>query len=189
MPVLRNPRHEKVAQLIASQKSFQEAAREAGYPVGTSFKANARRLSHHPAIRARVTELQETEASLVVVDVAWIKRKTAEVASVEIAPSDVKASDKIAALNLLAKMTPGALVPQTLGIAGQDGKGPVEFAWKLEESPSTMRHGHSSAGSTLELSASPVLSPTAEPEKPLPASTTSSEGHFQVTWSDPDSPT
>src|SRR5229473_4833430 len=112
MPLIRNPKHEKVAQLLASLKSPEEAAREAGYPNGTSFKANARRLSHHPAIRERVTELQTTEADLVTVDVAWIKRKTAEVAGVEIAPSDVKASDKIAALNLLAKMTPGALVPQ-----------------------------------------------------------------------------
>ncbi len=189
MPLIRNPKHEKVAQLLASLKSPEEAAREAGYPNGTSFKANARRLSHHPAIRERVTELQTTEADLVTVDVAWIKRKTAEVAGVEIAPSDVKASDKIAALNLLAKMTPGALVPQTLGIAGQDGEGPVEFAWKLEELPSTMRHGHNSAASTLELSASPASSPTAEPERPLPASTISSEAPFQVSWLDHDLPT
>ena len=121
MPVIRNPKHEKVAQLLASLKSPEEAAREAGYPEGTSFKANARRLSHHPAIRERVTELQATEAALVVVDVAWIKRKTAEVAGVEIAPHDIKASDKVSALNLLAKMTPGALVPTQTEMSGPDG--------------------------------------------------------------------
>src|SRR5712672_345445 len=122
MPVIRNPKHEKVAQLLASLKSPEEAAREAGYPEGTSFKANARRLSHHPAIRERVTELQTTEAALVVVDVAWIKRKTAEVAGVEIAPHDIKASDKMSALNLLAKMTPGALVPSQTEMSGPDGR-------------------------------------------------------------------
>lgn len=127
MSVIRNPRHEKVAQLLASLKSPEEAAREAGYPDGTSFKANARRLSHHPAIRERVTELQATEAALVVVDVAWIKRKTAEVAGVEIAPHDIKASDKMSALNLLAKMTPGALVPTQSELTGLDG-GPLQVA-------------------------------------------------------------
>ena len=123
MPVIRNPKHEKVAQCLASLKSSEEAAREAGYPDRSpvSFKANARKLSHHPAIRARVTELQETEAALVVVDVAWIKRKTAEVAGVEIAPHDIKASDKMSALNLLAKMTPGALVPTQTEMSGPDG--------------------------------------------------------------------
>src|SRR5882672_540407 len=189
MPVIRNPKHEKVAQLLASRWSPEDAAREAGYPDGSSFKANARRLSHHPKIRARVTELQETEAALVVVDVAWIKRQAAEIAGVKIPPGEVKASDKNAALLLLAKMTPGALVPQTLGIAGENGEGPVEFAWKFEELPSTIRHGHSSGDSMLELNASPASSPTAEPERPLPASTISSEARFQVSWSDQDSPT
>jgi hypothetical protein len=127
MPVIRNTRHEKVAQVLACRGSAEEAARAAGYPDGTSFRANARRLSHHPAIRARVTELQETEAALVVVDVAWIKRKTAEVAGVDIAPDQVKASDKIAALNLLAKMTHGALVPSQSEMSGPDGL-PVQVA-------------------------------------------------------------
>jgi hypothetical protein len=121
MPVIRNPKHEKVAQALASLKSSEEAAREAGYPDGTSFRANARRLSQHPAIRARVTELQTTEAALTAVDVAWIKRKAAEVAGVEISPHDIKASDKISALNLLAKMTPGALVPTQTELSGPDG--------------------------------------------------------------------
>jgi hypothetical protein len=127
MPIIRNPKHEKFAQCVASLKSFEEAAREAGYPNGTSFKANARRLSHHPAIRERVTELQTTEAALAAVDVAWIKRKTAEVAGVEIAPHDIKASDKMSALNLLAKMTAGALVPTQTELSGPDGM-PMQVA-------------------------------------------------------------
>jgi len=127
MSVIRNPKHEKVAQLLASRWTAEDAAREAGYPDGSSFKANARRLSHHPAIRARVTELQETEAALVVVDVAWIKRQVAEIAGVKIAPDDVKASDKNAALALLAKMTPGALVPNQTELTGLEG-GPLLVA-------------------------------------------------------------
>ena len=121
MPVIRNPKHEKVAQLLASLKSPEEAAREAGYPEGTSFKANARRLSHHPAIRERVTEHQTTEAALVVVDVAWIKRELAEVAGVKIEPHNIKASDKVSALAQLGKMTPGALVPTQTEMSGPDG--------------------------------------------------------------------
>jgi hypothetical protein len=127
MPVIRNPRHEKVAQVLSCRGSAEEAARAAGYPDGTSFRANARRLSHHPNIRARVTELQETEAALVVVDVAWIKRQAAEIAGVKIPPDEVKASDKNAALLLLAKMTPGALVPTQTEMSGPDGL-PVQVA-------------------------------------------------------------
>src|SRR5216684_5010704 len=121
MPVIRNPKHEKVAQLLASLKSPEEAAREAGYPEGSSFKANARRLSHHPAIRERVTELQTTEAALVTVDIAWIKRKASLIAGVEFERHEVRPSDASAMLNLLAKMTPGALVPTQTEMSGPDG--------------------------------------------------------------------
>ena len=121
MPVIRNPKHEKVAQLLASLKSPEEAAREAGYPEGSSFKANARRLSHHPAIRERVTELQTTEAALVTIDIAWIKRKASLIAGVEFERHEVRPSDASAMLNLLAKMTPGALVPTQTEMSGPDG--------------------------------------------------------------------
>jgi hypothetical protein len=127
MQVLRNPRHEVMAQGLALLKSAEEAARDAGYPPGSSFKANARRLSHHPKIRERVTALQNAQASIVEIDAAWIRRKTAEVAGVDIRPSAIKASDKIAALNLLAKMTPGALVPTQSEMSGPDGL-PVQVA-------------------------------------------------------------
>lgn len=125
MAALRDRRHEKVAQLLALMKTPEEASREAGYKDGTSFAANARKRAQHPRIRSRVAEIQAKEADLASVDVAWIRRKTAEVAGVDIAADAIKASDKIAALNLLAKMTPGALVPQKIAPTDADGDGPA----------------------------------------------------------------
>jgi len=124
MRPLRDPRHEKVAQLLALGKSSEEASREAGYRDGTSFADTARKRSHRPEIRARVAEIQSKEAELVAIDVAWIRRKTAEVAGVDLPPKAIKASDKVAALNLLARMTPGALVPQKIAETNPEGDGP-----------------------------------------------------------------
>jgi hypothetical protein len=132
MAVLRDRRHEKVAQLLAVMTPYEEASREAGYRPGSSFRDNARKRAQRPDIRARVAELQAKEAELVSIDVAWIKRKTAEIAGVDIPPDEVRASDKIAALNLLAKMTKDALVPQKIAPTDADGDGPasIEITWK-----------------------------------------------------------
>lgn len=124
MAALRDRRHEKVAQLLAVMKSAEEASREAGYKDGSSFADNARKRANRPDIKARVAELQAKEADLVSINVEWLKREAAEVAGVKLDPATVKASDKVAALNLLAKMTPGALVPQHTELSGPDG-GPI----------------------------------------------------------------
>lgn len=118
MAPLRDPRYEKVAQLLAVGKSTEQASREAGYKDGTSFAANARKRSQRPEIRARVKEIQAKEADLASVNAAWIMRKTAEMAGVDLPPDAIKASDKLGALNLLAKMVPGALAPQKLDDSG-----------------------------------------------------------------------
>jgi hypothetical protein len=68
-----------------------------------------------------VLEIQAKEAELATIGVAWIKRKAAEIAGVDIPEDEVRASDKIAALNLLAKMTPDALVPNKSEVTGSDG--------------------------------------------------------------------
>lgn len=125
MAALRDRRHEKVAQLLAVMTDYEEASRQAGYKDGSSFRANARKRSHLPHIRARVAELQAKEADLVSIDAAWIKRKASKIAGVEFESEDVKPADALAALNLLAKMTEGALVPQKSEVGGPDG-GPVQ---------------------------------------------------------------
>jgi len=142
MAALRDRRHEKVAQLLAVMTPYEQASREAGYKDGSSFKANARKRALRPDIKARVAELQAKEAALASVNAAWIMRETAEVAGVKLADDQVKASDKIAALNLLAKMIPGALVPQKIAPTNPDGDGPasVEITWKdPSDAPSTDR--------------------------------------------------
>lgn len=123
MADLRDRRHEKVARLLAEMKTPEEASREAGYKDGTSFAANARKRAQRPDIRARVAELQAKEADLVSVNVAWIKRKASLIAGVEFDREDIRPSDALAALNLLAKMTPEALVPQKIAPTNPAGDG------------------------------------------------------------------
>jgi hypothetical protein len=80
MSVLRNPCYERMAQELALGKDAPEAARaaEALDPEGSSFKHNARKLSHHPDIRARVQEIRQHEtrdAELAQINLDWLKLK------------------------------------------------------------------------------------------------------------------
>ena len=54
MPVLRNPRHEKFAQLVASGMTAQAAFTQAGYPS----PQNAPRLRSNELVAKRIEELQ-----------------------------------------------------------------------------------------------------------------------------------
>jgi hypothetical protein len=121
MAALRDRRHEKVAQLLAVMTPYEQASREAGYKDGSSFRDNARKRAQRPDIKARVAELQAKEADLISINAEWIRRNAAQVAGVEVAVKDIRASDKIAALHLLAKMTPGAIVPTKVEASGADG--------------------------------------------------------------------
>jgi hypothetical protein len=125
MAALRDRRHEQVAQLLAVMKTPAAASREAGYKDGTSFDANARKRANRRDIRARVAELQAAQADLVEIDAAWIRRKVARIAGIEFDASEVEPGQALAALNLLAKMTHGALVPTKVEASGPNG-GPIE---------------------------------------------------------------
>ena len=54
MPTLRNPKHEKFAQLVASGMTAQAAFTQAGYPS----PQNAPRLRNHELVAKRIEELQ-----------------------------------------------------------------------------------------------------------------------------------
>jgi hypothetical protein len=54
MPALRNPKHEKFAQLVASGMTSQAACTQAGYPS----PQNAPRLRNNAPVAARISELQ-----------------------------------------------------------------------------------------------------------------------------------
>ena len=57
MPILKNPRHERFAQTVASGKSEMSAFAEAGYSA-KSAKQNAHRMSENEGVKARIAELQ-----------------------------------------------------------------------------------------------------------------------------------
>jgi hypothetical protein len=50
-------KYERFAQLVFAGKPAHEAFLEIGHPKGTSYKANARRLSHHPKVKAAVARM------------------------------------------------------------------------------------------------------------------------------------
>lgn len=114
-------KYERFAQLVFSGMPDHEAYLEVGYPKGSSYKANARRLSHHPKVKARVKELQSQAAACMVIDAAWLRSKVARLAGFEIELSKLKASDVIAAQALFAKMIPEALVPQKIAPTNPEG--------------------------------------------------------------------
>lgn len=124
MAALANRRHERVAQCLAAMKSAEQASAEAGYPRNSSFAANARKRACYPHIKERVAELQGQQAACMVIDAAWLQGKVARLAGYEIDLKHVKASDVISAAALLAKMLPGALVPQKVAPTDPGGNEP-----------------------------------------------------------------
>lgn len=130
MGALWNKKHEAVAQALAEQKTPEEACQLAGYKPGSSFKDNARKLSHRPDIKARVSELlapgiAEAERQIAV-DTEYVLTKARRIVEVKVANSKVKVADQIAALNLIAKVV-GAFAPDRHELAGKNG-GPIETA-------------------------------------------------------------
>lgn len=71
MPVLKNPKHEKFAQLRAKQMCADKAYVEAGYKRD---RGAASRLSANVSIKARILELQErVEEKFVMTRVQWLE--------------------------------------------------------------------------------------------------------------------
>lgn len=122
MSVLSSPHLERVAQELARMKTPEQASESAGYDTSaSSFASNARKRACRADVKARVGEIQAAEASLAGVDAEWIRINAARIAGAYIDPADIKATDVIAALNLLAKMTSGAIVPAKIEATGKDG--------------------------------------------------------------------
>lgn len=75
MGVLKNPRHEKFAQLLAQGFTADAAYQEAGYK---RHRGSASRLCANANVQARVQELQEKSADLVVLSRADVLAGLAE---------------------------------------------------------------------------------------------------------------
>lgn len=121
MPVLGNPRHERVAQLLAAGCSAEDASAQAGFnAAASSFAANARKRAQRPDIRERRKELQGQVADKIIeVTAEWLQRNVAVIAGVKPEADDIKPSDIIAANKLLAQMI-GALAPEKHDVTFSD---------------------------------------------------------------------
>jgi len=84
MPILKNQRHEKFAQLVAKGLAASRAYAEAGYDVkpGNSAEAAASRLLSNVKVSERMQELcQKSESALIqliAVDKQWVMDKLIE---------------------------------------------------------------------------------------------------------------
>lgn len=131
MPVLANAQHERVAQLLATGCSAEDASAQAGFNVkASSFAPNARKRAQRPDIRERVKELQGQVADrLIDITVEWIEQKLAKIADVELERKDIKASDVIAALREIGKIR-GMYAPEKQDVTFHDLAGRLDNAIK-----------------------------------------------------------
>lgn len=108
MSVLRNPKHEQIAQALWSGASAEDASRQAGYREGSpkSYAANARKRAQRHGIPKRVAELQEQDRKSREITLEYLTAKGE--AAFERAEAETKhsaaAMAMIAASNYLAKL-------------------------------------------------------------------------------------
>ncbi len=76
MPILKNAKHEKFAQLLAQMKSQDAAYAGAGYKPNAS---HASRLARNGKVKARVAELVEKGAEKAEIDVAKVLAELAKI--------------------------------------------------------------------------------------------------------------
>jgi hypothetical protein len=118
MPKPLSAQRERLAQALAMGHKPNEAARIAGYAgQGKTFAANARKVCNHPDVKARVEELRAPALAKVKkqidISVEWAVQKLASMANHELSLDEVKATDQIAALRLLAQIN-GWLAPEKI---------------------------------------------------------------------------
>jgi hypothetical protein len=104
MPTLRNPKHEKFAQLVASGMTAQAAFTQAGYPS----PQNAPRLRNHPLVDQRIQELQarnERKAEMAALSRDELVAILAEIVHATSArPSEARPGDGLKAAEMLARI-------------------------------------------------------------------------------------
>lgn len=75
MPVLKNPKHERFAQLVSNGESYKKSAQLVGYTERSS-ESQGSKLASNPKIRERISELGERivdqAASSVAISKAWV---------------------------------------------------------------------------------------------------------------------
>jgi hypothetical protein len=99
-----------------------EAAKLAGYPQGSQFAASARKRARRQDVKIMVAELQkpmkEKLAREIEANFAWATEKLMSIASAKLDLRNIKASDKIRAIEVLAKMH-GWNAPEKTNLSGE----------------------------------------------------------------------
>jgi len=118
MPKPLSDQHERLAQARALGHKPNEAARLAGYKGnGKTFAANARKACNRSDVKARIAELRapalEKVQEQIDINITWANQKLATMANHELDASEIKATDQIAALRLLAQIH-GWLAPEKI---------------------------------------------------------------------------
>lgn len=118
MPKPLSDQHERLAQARALGHKPNEAARLAGYKgSGKTFAANARKACNRSDVKARVAELRapalEKVKEQIEINIEWADQKLATMANHELNADEIKATDQIAALRLLAQIH-GWLAPEKI---------------------------------------------------------------------------
>src|SRR5262245_56599817 len=106
-------RLEAFAQALATGATAVEAAKLAGYPQGSQFAASARKRARRKDVKGMVAELQkpakEKFAKTIEANFEWATVNLMSIASAKLDPWNIKASDKIRAIEVLARCTAGML--------------------------------------------------------------------------------
>jgi hypothetical protein len=115
-------RLEAFAQVLATGVTPVQAARIAGYPNGSCFAPNARKRARRNDVKAMVAELRkpakEKLAKTIEANFAWATAKLMTIASAKLDPWNIKASDKIRAIEVLAKLH-GWNAPEKTNVGGE----------------------------------------------------------------------
>src|SRR5262245_9181213 len=115
-------RLEAFAQALATGATAVEAAKLAGYPQGSQFAANARKRARRKDIKEMVAELQkpvkEKLAKTIKANFEWATKRLLEVGNLPIGMCNARASDKIRAIEVLAKLH-GWNAPEKTNISGE----------------------------------------------------------------------
>jgi len=119
-------RLEAFAQALATGVTPVQAARIAGYPIGSCFAHNARKRARREDVKEMVAELQkpvkEKLAKTIEANFEWATKRLLEVGNLPIGMCNARASDKIRAIEVLAKMH-GWNAQQKTNVSGELKRG------------------------------------------------------------------
>lgn len=123
MPVLKNPKHERFAQLLAEGKPAARAYEEAGFNYN---RGNAVRLSSQESIRKRVEELTEPVREQSQITREWLIKQQSEILD------QARGINQLGPANVAVKQL-GILTGQWEERSRQEQSGTLTVRWLTED--------------------------------------------------------